>query len=167
MTPNSQHDKTGEEGFALYLAIGFIVLISVLAGSVGTRLNVASLSEARQNERRAALDDAEASLGQAWHTLSAQFALDNTWPSSAVSASDTELTGDREKCLSAHETTQTDFFASARSGTGGRAQRFFVKRDGSTYRLYGCGFDDKGTRAAFGLYDVSGSDLTLNRVRRY
>ena len=84
-------DKHSEQGFALYLAIGFIVLISLLAGSVGTRLNIAALDEARQNDRRIALDDAEASLGEAWVTLSAQFALDETWPASASSASDVIL----------------------------------------------------------------------------
>ena len=75
----TQHqDKLSEQGFALYLAIGFIVLISLVAGSVGTRLNIAALSEAGQSNRRMALDDAEASLGEAWLTLSAQFALDET-----------------------------------------------------------------------------------------
>ena len=160
-------DKHGEEGFALYLAIGFIVLISLLAGSVGTRLNIAALGEARQNDRRIALDDAEASLGEAWVTLSAQFALDENWPASASSASDGDLIADRSKCLGPHETTLTSFYASRRANTGDRARRFFVKRDGNTYRLYGCGFDEKGTRIAFGLYDVSGNNLTLNRLRRY
>ena len=164
MQENSRQD---EDGFALYLAIGFIVLISVLAGSVGTRLNIASLSEARQSDRRLALDDAEASLGQAWSTLSTQFALDDTWPASASSASDSELVSDREKCLSAYETDMTGFYASERASNGQRARRFFVKRDGSSYRVYGCGFDDKGTRVAFGLYDVAGNNLRLNRLRRY
>jgi len=160
-------DKHGEQGFALYLAIGFVVLISLLAGSVGTRLNIATLDEARQNDRRRALDDAEASLGEAWSTLSAQFALDETWPASATSASDSDLIADRRKCLGPHETTLTSFYASQRASNGDLARRFFVKRDGNTYRLYGCGFDEKGTRVAFGLYDVSGNNLTLNRLRRY
>lgn len=159
--------KHNEEGFALYLAIGFIVLISVLASSVGTRLNIVSLSEARQTDRRLALDDAEASLGQAWNTLSSQFALDDTWPASASSATDANVVADRDNCLGAHETTASSFYASARASNGNRARRFFIKRDGSTYRIYGCGFDDKGTRAAFGLYDVSGNTLNLNRLRRY
>ena len=52
-----QHrDKHSEEGFALYLAIGFIVLISLLVGSVGNRLNIAALGEARHSDRRIALD---------------------------------------------------------------------------------------------------------------
>lgn len=156
-----------QDGFALYLAIGFIVLISVLAGSVGTRLNIASLSEARQTDRRLALDDAEASLGQAWGTLSTQFALDNTWPASASSATDTDVVADRDNCLAPHEADTTGFYASTRASNGNRARRFFVKRDGSSYRVYGCGFDEKGTRAAFGLYDVSGNNLSLNRLRRY
>tara|TARA_Y100001958_G_scaffold146300_1_gene125876 strand:- start:518 stop:1015 length:498 start_codon:yes stop_codon:yes gene_type:complete len=160
-------DKHSEQGFALYLAIGFIVLISLLAGSVGTRLNIAALDEARQNDQRRALDDAEASLGEAWVTLSTQFALDEAWPASASSASDSDLIADRGKCLGPHETALTSFFASQRARNGDRARRFFVKRDGNTYRLYGCGFDQKGTRIAFGLYDVSGNGLTLNRLRRY
>lgn len=164
----TQHqDKQSEQGFALYLAIGFIVLISLLAGSVGTRLNIAALGEARQSDRRIALDDAEASLGEAWVTLSAQFALDDTWPASASSASDGDLITDRTKCLGPHETTLTSFYASERASNGDRARRFFVKRDGNSYRLYGCGFDEKGTRIAFGLYDVSGNNLSLNRLRRY
>ena len=116
---------------------------------------------------RIALDDAEASLGEAWLTLSTQFALDENWPASASSASDGDLIADRSKCLGPHETTLTSFYASRRANTGDRARRFFVKRDGNTYRLYGCGFDEKGTRIAFGLYDVSGNNLTLNRLRRY
>ena len=162
-----QRSEQNEEGFALYLAIGFIVLISVLAGSVGTRLNIASLSEARQTDRRLALDDAEASLSQAWSDLSVQFALDDTWPAAASSASDSDVVSDRDKCLAAHETNMTGFYASARASNGDRARRYFLKRDGSTYRLYGCGFDAKGARAAFGLYDVSGNVLSLNRLRRY
>jgi Tfp pilus assembly protein PilX len=156
-----------EDGFALYMAIGFLVLVLVLAGSVGTRLNIAFLSEARQTDRRLALDDAEASLGQAWSTLSTQFALDDTWPASASSATDTDVVADRDKCLGTHEADTSGFYASPRASNGTRARRFFVKRDASSYRVYGCGFDDKGTRAAFGLYDVSGNVLRLNRLRRY
>ncbi|MGB0477865.1 MAG: hypothetical protein ACPGJJ_00825 [Parvibaculales bacterium] len=163
-----QHrDKHSEAGFALYLAIGFIVLISLLVGSVGNRLNIAALGEARQSDQRIALDDAEASLGEAWVTLSEQFALDETWPASASSANDVNLIADRGKCLGPHETTLTSFYASQRTSTGERARRFFVKRDGNTYRLYGCGFDEKGTRIAFGLYSVLGNNLILNRLRRY
>ena len=102
-------DKHSEQGFALYLAIGFIVLISLLAGSVGTRLNIAALDEARQNDQRRALDDAEASLGTSLGHLSTQFALDNTWPASASSATDTDVVADRDNCLAAMKPTQPVF----------------------------------------------------------
>lgn len=164
---NHQKSASGEQGFALYLAIGFVVLISVLAGSVGTKLNIASLNDARQTNRRAALNDAEAALGLAWHRLSEEFALDNNWPAAASSASDTNVTGDRDNCVGPHEAAPTEFFASERAGIGNRARRFFVKRDGATYRLYGCGYDARGTRGAFALYQVTGSVLTLTRTRRY
>jgi Tfp pilus assembly protein PilX len=167
MTRVKHISAAGEQGFALYLAIGFIVLISILAGSVGTKLNIAAISEARQTDRRAALNDAEAALGLAWQTLAQEFALDDTWPAAASSASDANVTGDRDKCVGSHEAAPNGFFASERASVGDRARRFFVKRDGTSYRLYGCGYDDKGTRAAFALYEVSGSVLTLSRTRRY
>lgn len=165
INPNEQNP---ESGFALYLAVGFIVLISVLAGSVGTKLNIAALSEARKNDRRAALDEAEAGLAHGWSVLSENFALDSTWSGSAIAATDSDITNDRDKCIAPYETTPADFFPSARSNNGERARRYFIKRDGAaSYRIYGCGFDDRGTRIAFGLYDISGTDLVLNRVRRY
>ncbi len=156
-----------ESGFALYLAIGFIVLISVLAGSVGTKLNIAALSEARKNDRRAALDEAEAGLGNAWHVLSDNFAIDATWSGSAIAATDSNIASDREKCVAPYESDAASYYPSVRASNGDRTRRFFIKRDGNFFRLYGCGFDDKGTRIAFGLYEVSGGNLVLNRVRRY
>lgn len=156
-----------EDGFALYLAVGFIVLISVLAGSVGTKLNMAALSEARKNDRRAALDEAEAGLANGWLETYDGFALDSTWSGSAIAATDSDIASDRQKCVAPFETDATTYFPSARAANADRARRFFVKRDGTSFRIYGCGFDDIGTRIAFGLYDISGSDLVLNRVRRY
>lgn len=161
------NEPGGEAGFALYLAVGFIVLISVLAGSVGTKLNIAALSEARKSDRRAALDEAEAGLAHGWKELSDGFALDNSWTGSAIAATDADITNDRDKCIDPFETDPTTFYPSARANNGERARRFFVKRDGNNYRIYGCGFDDNGTRIAFGLYAASGSNLSLTRLRRY
>jgi Tfp pilus assembly protein PilX len=110
MTRDKHISAAGEQGFALYLAIGFIVLISILAGSVGTKLNIAAISEARQTDRRAALNDAEAALGLAWQTLAQEFALDDTWPAAASSASDANVTGDRDKCVGSHEAAPNGFF---------------------------------------------------------
>ncbi len=167
MHENETMKANPEAGFALYMAIGFIVLISVLAGSVGTKLNIAALSDARKNDRRAALDEAEAGLGNAWHVLSEGFALDATWSGSAIAATDSDIASDRDKCIAPYESDPATYYPSARATNGDRARRYFIKRDGNSYRLYGCGYDEKGTRIAFGLYDVSGGNLVLNRLRRY
>ena len=64
---NQNGDSTQlEQGFALYMAIGFIVLITVLAGSVGNTLNTAIIAELRQGDSRKLLDEAETALSAGW-----------------------------------------------------------------------------------------------------
>lgn len=162
-------ENSKEAGFALYLAVGFIVLISVLAGSVGTKLNIAALSEARKNDRRAALDEAEAGLAHGLLETASGITGNVLWSGSAIAASDAFIADDREKCIRPFESVAdaSAYYPSDRANNGERARRFFVKRDGSDYKIYGCGFDDNGTRIAFGLYAASGSTLSLTRIRRY
>ena len=154
-----------QDGFALYLAIGFIVLISCLPVR-SARLNIASLSEARQNDRRIALDDAEASLGEAWVTLSTQFALDNTWPASASSAR-RRMSSPIATIASGHmKPTQPVFTPRRRASNGDRARRF-LSNAMAIHIAFTAAALMKKAHAAFGLYDVSGNNLTLNRLRRY
>jgi len=166
---NKDRKTRAEDGFALYLAVGFIVLISVLAGSVGTKLNIAALSEARKNDRRAALDEAEAGLAHGLLESASGIAANALWSGSAVAASDAFIDDDREKCIRPFESISeaSAYYPSDRANNGERARRFFVKRDGNDVKIYGCGFDDKGTRIAFGLYAASGNTLSLTRLRRY
>lgn len=169
LNQNSDNRADSEDGFALYLAVGFIVLISVLAGSVGTKLNIAALSEARKNDRRAALDEAEAGLSIGWEFVRTGYASGAVpnWLAAETSATDINVSGDLDKCVAPFEDS-SGFFASARVDNGERARRYFVKyASAASYHIYGCGFDDKSTRIAFGLYDISGNTLVLNRVRRY
>ena len=86
----THQDKHSEQGFALYQQLASLYYFTS-GSSVGTRLNIAALGEAGQSDQRIALDDAEASLGEAWVTLLTQFALDETWPASASSANDVDL----------------------------------------------------------------------------
>lgn len=162
--------KHSEQGFALYLAIGFIVLISVLAGSVGTRLNVTALAEARRGDAREARDRAEQALSEAYGELRSQYPLfsDPAYLQAHSEIYDAALSADHEKCVLSHELDGTGYKSFARTpATGEDYRRFFIKRDGTVYRLYGCGFSPKGTRVAYGEYDDDGSALTLIRMRRY
>lgn len=166
----SAHRKIGEQGFALYLAIGFIVLISVLAGSVGTRLNVTALAEARAIDSRAARDNAEQALSEGYTELRTQYLplpdpiyLDGH--SEVFSAAET---ADHNACIGARETDLTGYKKFARTPlTGDSYRRYFIKRDGGNYKIYGCGFDPKGTRVTYGEYADDGIALTLTRTRRY
>lgn len=168
-TPTGQSDKqhTGEEGFALYLSIGFIVLISVLAGSVGNRLNVTALAEARAGDSRGARDDAEQALSEGWRKLQTEYALDPNYLTSASSMS-VEESADHTACVGSHESNMNDFEAFDRvPASGDSYRRYFIKRDTGLYKIYGCGFEPRGTRAAYGEYDDDGVSLSLARLRRY
>ena len=159
--------QSGEEGFALYLSIGFIVLISVLAGSVGTRLNVTALAEARAGDSRAAVEKAEQALSEGWRKLQTEYGLDDTYLTT-VTVMNAAETADHTACVGSHETDMTGFEAFARSPlTGDEYRRYFIKRASGAYRVYGCGFEPRGTRVTFGEYADDGSDLTLTRLRRF
>jgi hypothetical protein len=162
--------KHSEQGFALYLAIGFIVLISVLVGSVGTRLNVTALAEARRGDARQARDQAEQSLSEAYGELRRQYPLfsDPAYLQAHSEIYDAALSADHEKCVLSHEADGTGYKSFARTPNAGDTyRRYFIKRDDATYRLYGCGFSPKGTRIAYGEYDDDGGALSLVRLRRY
>jgi hypothetical protein len=178
--PISQKPKQGdaphregrapEAGFALYLAIGFIVLISVLAGSVGTNLNLTAIKQARAIEQRATLDSAEMALAEAWYDLRTNFDRTLT-PLYLVGHSEVfnaAVAADHTACVGAHESVLTGYKQFARAPlTGDSYRRFFIQRDGNLYRLYGCGFDGDSTRVAYGEYLDDGTSLSLVRARRY
>ena len=158
---------SGEDGFALYLAIGFIVLITVLAGSVGNRLNVTALAEARAGDSRGARDGAEQALSEGWRKLQTEYALDANYLVSVTSMSADE-SADHTACVGNYESDMTGFEAFDRiPASGDTYRRYFIKRTGGLYKIYGCGFEARGMRAAYGQYDDDGVSLSLARVRRY
>lgn len=168
--PPALPPRNDEAGFALYLAIGFIVLISVLAGSVGTNLNLQALQEARAIERRATLDRAEMALAEAWYELRTNFDRSAS-PLYLVGHSEVfsaDVEADHVACVGAHEGVLTGYKKFDRAPLSSDSyRRFFVKRDGTRYRLYGCGFDGDSVRVAYGEYLDDGTQLTLVRARRY
>lgn len=158
---------SGEEGFALYLAIGFIVLITVLAGSVGNQLNVTALAEARAGDSRGARDGAEQAMSEGWRKLQTEYALDANYLVSVTSMSADE-SADHAACVSNYESDLSGFEAFDRiPASGDTYRRYFIKRTGGLYKVYGCGFEARGMRAAYGQYDDDGVSLSLARVRRY
>lgn len=165
--PDNTTDRQGEQGFALYLGIGFIVLISALAGSVGTRLNVTALAEARAGDGRAALDRAETALSEGWQELQSEYNVISNPNYLAGHAS--AVSADFDKCVKPHDSVSTGYKEFDRSPAGGdKYRRYFIKRDGAVYKLYGCGFEPKTTRVAYAEYDVDTIlGLSLARLRRY
>jgi hypothetical protein len=162
--------RNDEAGFALYLAIGFVVLISVLAGSVGTNLNLRALQEARAIERRAALDRAEIALAEAWYELRTNFdrSANPLYLVGYDEVFSADVAADQMACVGAHEGVLKGYKKFDRAPLSGDSyRRFFVKRDGTHYRLYGCGFDGDSVRVAYGEYLDDGKQLTLVRARRY
>ena len=170
MDSQTPHHRETEQGFALYLSIGFIVLISVLAGSVGTRLNVTALAEARAGDTRAARDKAEAAMAEAYAELRAQYSpLPNpVYLDGHSEVFSVEETADHEACVGPHETDMTGYKKFPRvPASGDSYRRYFIKRDGSAYKIYGCGFDPKTTRVAYSEYADDGVALALTWLRRY
>ena len=167
---NQNGDSTQlEQGFALYMAIGFIVLITVLAGSVGNTLNTAIIAELRQGDSRKLLDEAETALSAGWDYVFTQHGLDSTWLNTADSDLSPAALDDRINCLTSRVTSvsplHTYFIASQVTSSDIR-RRYFVRKDGDDYFIFGCAFDGSNLRAAMVEIDSS-SGFTRTRQRRY
>ena len=165
--PNENCDSTQlEQGFALYMAIGFIVLITVLAGSVGNTLNTAIIAELRQGDSRKLLDEAETALSAGWDYVFTQDGLDPTWLDSAVSDTSLAALDDRANCLTSRVTSVSDYFIASQVTSSDVRRRYFVRKDGNDYLIFGCAFDGSNLRAAMVEMDSSGG-FTRTRQRRY
>ena len=164
---NQNGDSTQlEQGFALYMAIGFIVLITVLAGSVGNTLNTAIIAELRQGDSRKLLDEAETALSAGWDYVFTQDGLDPTWLDSAVSDTSLAALDDRTNCLTSRVTSVSDYFIASQVTSSDIRRRYFIRKDGDDYFIFGCAFDGSNLRAAMVEMDSS-SGFTRTRQRRY
>ena len=162
------HEPTAnpEQGFALYMAIGFIVLITVLAGSVGNNLNTAIVAELRQSESRNLLQEAETALSQGWDYVFTQHSSDSAWLDSAVSDSSLTALDDRTNCLSSRVTSVSDYFIASAVTASDIRRRYFVRKTGNDYIIFGCATDGSTVRAALLEVDSSGG-FSRNRQRRF
>lgn len=158
--------SNSEQGFALYMAIGFIVLITVLAGSVGNTLNTAIIAELRQSDSRELLYEAETALSQGWDYVFTQDGLDPTWLDSAVSDSSLTALDDRSNCLTSRVTSVSDYFIASQVSSSTIRRRYFVRKDGNDYFIFGCAYEGANTRAAMVELDGAGG-FTRTRQRRY
>lgn len=155
-----------EHGFALYLAIGFVVLITVLVGSVGNRLNTAIIAELRQSDSRKLLDEAETALSEGWDYVFTQDGLDPTWLDSATGDTSLAALDDRTDCLAARVTSVSDYFIAAPVTSGDIRRRYFIRKNGDDYFIFGCAFEGGNLRAAMVEMDSAGG-FTRTRQRRY
>lgn len=159
--------RDAEQGFALYMAIGFIVLISALAGTVGNRLNTTIVLELRNIEGNKVLVEAETALSQGWEFVFDKEDNDPNWFASAVGDSSAQAITDRDNCLATRDTNYADFYVASQVTNSDIRRRYFVRKSGSDYTLVGCGFSDADTRAALAVLNASGGTFSLTRQRRY
>lgn len=159
-------DRHGEQGFALYLSIGFIVLISVLAGAVGNRLNMTLVSELRKSGEKQALVQAETALSDGWAYVFAQDGLDPNWLDTAIGDAGLAAQTDRSTCLAGRAESLSDFYISTAQSDDDITRRYFVTKTADNYLIYGCGLNGDTTRVALLEVDAS-SGYQRIRQRRY
>lgn len=156
-----------EQGFALYMAIGFIVLISTLAGAVGNRLNTAIVMELNKADSMAVLVEAETALSEGWDYVFTQDGIDPNWLSSATGDTSAAAIADRDNCLALRDANYASFYVASQVVSSDLRRRYFVRKNGDDYSLFGCGFSDSDIRAALVIIDATGGSYTLTRQRRY
>lgn len=166
-TYDRPHERQSEQGFALYMAIGFIVLISTLAGTVGSRLNTTIVMELRKSDSSAVLVEAETALSEGWDFVFDEDGADPNWFASAVGDSSAQAITDRDNCLATRDANYADFYVASQVTNSDIRRRYFVRKSGTDYTLFGCGFSDIDTRAALVVIYASGGSYTLTRQRRY
>lgn len=159
--------RQDEQGFALYMAIGFIVLISVLAGTVGNRLNTAIVSELRKADSQAVLIAAETALSEGWDYTYTQDGLDGDWLTGATGDSTSLAIADRDNCLATRDSNYLTFYVASATTQSDIRRRYFIRKDGTDYHIFGCGFTDADRRAAIAVFYASGGSYSLVRQRRY
>ena len=159
--------RADEQGFALYMAIGFIVLISVLAGSVGNRLNSAIVSELRKGNSQILVNEAEMALSAGWDYVYTQDTLDPTWLATAIGETSAAAQADRTTCLNNRTDNLSSYYIASQVTTSERRRRYFIRKSGDDYLIFGCGLSDEGTRAAMIEIDATGGSYSRTRQRRY
>lgn len=158
-----KRDK-GEAGFALYLAMGFIVLMSILVSGVGDRLNIATLNDARHTDTTALSLAAQNGVQLGWAKLQTLAPGTISLPADATDAA---MSQDRTTCLAGREDAPTLFVSSALYTQNGVAVRYYLAQQSGNYVVYGCAFKDGKKRLALGVWSYADPSFTLVRLRLF
>lgn len=153
-----------EAGFALYLAMGFIVLMSILVAGVGDRLNIATLNDARRTDTNALSLAAQNGVQLGWAKLDSRAPGAITLPADAT---DVAVAQDRTTCLTGREDNPGAFVSSAPFSQNGVALRYYLAAQSGDYVVYGCAFKDGKKRLARGTWSYVDPDFTLLRLRLF
>tara|TARA_E500000178_G_scaffold333452_1_gene368458 strand:+ start:196 stop:699 length:504 start_codon:yes stop_codon:yes gene_type:complete len=156
--------KTGQAGFALYLAMGFIVLMSILVSNVGDRLNIATLNDARRTDTTALSLAAQGGVQRGWAKLESLAPGAISLPVNAV---DTNVDQDRSACLGGREASPGAFISSARFIQNTVTSRYYLASQAGDYVVYGCAFKDGKKRLAKGVWAYTDPAFTLRRLRLF
>jgi hypothetical protein len=156
--------RAGERGFALYLSLGFVALMSLLVSSVGDRLNVAVLNDARRQSGQTLLHAADTALQRGWLTLQGLAPGPITLPADAF---DANVAADKTLCLGGRVDTPSDYIASARMVEDDTDTRYFIDEDGGDYIIFGCAFENGKARQIMAVWTYSTPDFTLEWLRQF
>ena len=156
--------RAGERGFALYLSLGFVALMSLLVSSVGDRLNVAVLNDARRQSGLTLLQAADTALQRGWLTLQSLAPGPITLPADAV---DANVDADRILCLDSRVDTPADYIASSRMVEADKDTRYFIGEESGDYIIYGCAFEDGKARQMMAVWSYSTPNFTFEWLRQF
>lgn len=177
-SPPQRHD---ESGFAIYLVIGFIVLITFNLTSMGTRItqqNRMQFSAVKADRTSLAAHQAMQFGLIELRLAASDIVADENGYVLAAGTTDSDMTSDRDACLSGRSTitslNASEFISSSPMVSDKIRNRYFLHdaSAGTTPRnfdIFGCAVQDKQARLIHGRwsFDVATETFSLVRIISY
>ena len=166
MSNHPPNDSTnGQAGFALYMAMGFIILLGLLVASVSNYLNLNALDFAHHTNQQKLVQAADSAAQNGLAAL--QFGRGALPPS----ASDALLNTHRRHCLASHVLVPTNFIGSPPyadlSDDDAIVGRYFIAVTGRTYTIFGCAINGTKARQVMGVWRYMPPDFIAERLRNF
>ena len=159
------HGAQGQAGFALYMAMGFIILLGLLVAGVSNQLNLGALDSAQRRGQQNLMLAADSAAQNGLAAV--QFGGGALPPS----ASDALLNNDRRRCLATLVLVPTNFIGSPRytdlSDDEAIIGRYFIAVTGRTYTIFGCAINDTKARQVMGVWRYAPPDFIAESRRQF
>lgn len=172
-----QTDNPQEQGFAIYLVLGFIVLVSLNLSALSQQLDFLTKRQLSRFTQKNIYLEAHHALQFGFAEMKAEGAAilaDETGYSLAAGLSDSNLVSDREVCLTgrgSYTSASAASYLSSRAVTSKNIRwRYFIydASAGSTprqFEIYGCAIKGTQNRVVYGLWEYNTSTQAFNLIR--